>query len=80
MSTNNRKFHSSARVTRRAAALTGSVLAVLATAVNAQAVTEWDLPEQSLAKSLREIAAQTDSNIIFDKKLVNDQSAPPLKM
>jgi len=56
------------------------VLAVLATAVNAQAVTEWDLPEQPLAKSLREIAAQTDSNIIFDKKLVNDQSAPPLRM
>jgi len=65
---------------RRAASLTGSVLAVLATVVNAQAVTDWDLPEQSLAKSLREIAAQTDSNIIFDKKLVNDQSAPPLKM
>ncbi|WP_198683187.1 TonB-dependent receptor [Peristeroidobacter agariperforans] len=43
-------------------------------------MTEWDLPEQPLAKSLREIAAQTDSNIIFDKKLVNEQSAPPLKM
>lgn len=80
MSTNNRKFHGSARAPRCAAALTGSVLAILATAVNAQAVTEWDLPEQPLAKSLREIAAQTDSNIIFDKKLVSDQSAPPLKM
>jgi outer membrane receptor protein involved in Fe transport len=73
-------FHSSARLAPRAAALTGSVLAILTTAVNAQAMTEWDLPEQPLAKSLREIAAQTDSNIIFDKKLVNDQSAPPLKM
>lgn len=80
MSTNNRMFHNSARYARRAAALTGSVLAILATAANAQAMTDWDLPEQPLAKSLREIAAQTDSNIIFDKKLVNDQSAPPLKM
>lgn len=80
MSINNRMFHSSARFAPRAAALTGSVLAILATAGNAQAMTEWDLPEQPLAKSLREIAAQTDSNIIFDKKLVNDQSAPPLKM
>ncbi|GFE90383.1 TonB-dependent receptor [Steroidobacter agaridevorans] len=77
---NNRMFHSSARHAPRAATLTGSVLAILATAGNAQAMTEWDLPEQPLAKSLREIAAQTDSNIIFDRKLVNDQSAPPLKM
>lgn len=80
MSTNNRTFDRSARFAPRAAALTGSVLAILATAVSAQAVTEWDLPEQPLAKSLREIAAQTDSNILFDKKLVNDQSAPSLKM
>ena len=80
MSTNNRMFHSSVRFAPRAATLTGSVLAILATAANAQAMTEWDLPEQPLAKSLREIAAQTDSNIIFDKKLVKEQSAPPLKM
>jgi outer membrane receptor protein involved in Fe transport len=73
-------FHHSARFAPRAAALTGSVLAILATAVNAQAVTEWDLPEQPLANSLRAIAARTESNIIFDKKLVNDQSAPPLRM
>ncbi|WP_153067123.1 TonB-dependent receptor [Steroidobacter cummioxidans] len=80
MSTNNRTFRSSVRFAPRAAALTGSVLTILAAAVNAQAMTEWDLPEQPLAKSLREIAAQTDSNILFDKKLVDDQSAPPLKM
>ena len=42
-------------------------------------MTEWDLPEQPLANSLRDIAARTDSNIIFDKKLVRGQSAPPLK-
>ena len=80
MSSNNRTFRSGARFAPRAAALTGSVLAILATAASAQAVTEWDLPEQPLAKSLREIAAQTESNILFDKKLVNAQSAPPLKM
>jgi iron complex outermembrane receptor protein len=80
LSTNNRTFDRSARFAPRAAALRGSVLAILATAVSAQAMTDWDLPEQPLAKSLREIAAQTDSNIIFDKKLVNDQSAPSLRM
>jgi outer membrane receptor protein involved in Fe transport len=56
------------------------VLAFLAASVNAQTMTEWDLPKQSLAQSLRDIAAQTDSNIIFDKKLVDGRSAPPLKM
>lgn len=80
MSANNWMFHHGARFAPRAAALTGSVLAILATAVSAQAVTEWDLPEQPLARSLRDIAAKTDSNIIFDKKLVKDQSAPSLKM
>lgn len=54
-------------------------MAILASAAEAQAVTEWDLPEQPLANSLRDIAARTDSNIIFDKKLVRGQSAPPLK-
>jgi iron complex outermembrane receptor protein len=54
-------------------------MTILASAAEAQAVTEWDLPEQPLANSLRDIAARTDSNIIFDKKLVRGQSAPPLK-
>jgi iron complex outermembrane receptor protein len=54
-------------------------MAILASAAEAQAVTEWDLPGQPLANSLRDIAARTDSNIIFDKKLVRGQSAPPLK-
>lgn len=78
MSTNNRTFHR-ARFAPRAAALTGSVLAILAAAVNAQAMTEWDLPGQPLATSLRAVAARTDSNIIFDKKLVVGYSARPLK-
>ena len=54
-------------------------MAILASTAEAQAVTEWDLPGQPLANSLRDIAARTDSNIIFDKKLVRGQSAPPLK-
>lgn len=73
MNTNNRrKFSSASRIAL-------SVLAILASAADAQAVTEWDLPEQPLANTLRDIAARTESNIIFDKKLVKGQSAPQLK-
>lgn len=75
----HRTIHAKTRFAPAAAKLAASVLAILASAADAQAVTEWDLPEQSLAQSLRDIAAQTESNIIFDKKLVKDQSAPPLK-
>lgn len=78
MSTNRRKVRASFRLSR-AGTLAASVLAILTAAADAQAVTEWDLPEQPLAKSLRAIAAQSESNIIFDKKLVNDRLAPPLK-
>lgn len=81
MSSNkHRMVHGRTRFAPSAATLAASVLAILATAADAQAVTEWDLPEQPLAQSLREIAAQTESNIIFDKKLVKAHSAPPLKM
>ena len=77
---NHRTEHGNARFAPPAAKLAASVLAILASAADAQAVTEWDLPEQPLAKSLRDIAAQSESNILFDKKLVNSHSAPPLKM
>ncbi len=73
MNTNNRRtFNTPSRIAL-------SVLAILASAADAQAVTEWDLPGQPLASTLRDIAARTESNIIFDKKLVRGQSAPPLK-
>lgn len=73
MNTNNRRtFSTPSRIAL-------SVLAILASAADAQAVTEWDLPGQPLANTLRDIAARTESNIIFDKKLVKGQSAPPLK-
>ena len=73
MNTNNRRtFSTPSRIAL-------SVLAILASAADAQAVTEWDLPGQPLANTLRDIAARTESNIIFDKKLVKGQTAPALK-
>ncbi|HEY0941589.1 MAG TPA: TonB-dependent receptor [Steroidobacter sp.] len=78
MSTNRRNVRASFRLSR-AGTLAASVLAILTAAADAQAVTEWDLPEQPLAKSLRAIASQSESNIIFDRKLVNNRLAPPLK-
>lgn len=79
MSTNSRKVRAVSRFSP-AGTLAASVLAILATAADAQAVTQWDLPGQPLAKSLRDIAAQSESNIIFDKKLVSGQQARPLKI
>ncbi len=78
MSTNSRTVRASFRMSR-IGTLAASVLVILASAADAQAVTEWDLPKQSLAKSLRDIAAQSESNIIFDRKLVEGQLAAPLK-
>ena len=50
-----------------------------ATIIRAQsATTEFDLPNQPLAESLRAIASQTDSNILFDKELVGRVSVKPL--
>ena len=63
--------------TSRVAASTLAILA--AAAAQAQPVEHWDLPGQPLADSLREVAARSDSNILFDGKLVSGQSAPPLK-
>lgn len=79
MSTNSRKVRALSRLSP-AGTLAASVLAILATSADAQAVTQWDLPGQSLAKSLRDIAAQSESNIIFDKRLVSGQQARPLKI
>jgi iron complex outermembrane receptor protein len=78
LSTKIRNVRASFRPSRTGT-LAASVLTVLTSAADAQAVTEWDLPEQPLAQSLRAIAAQSESNIIFERKLVNDRVAPPLK-
>lgn len=40
--------------------------------------THFNLPAQSLAESLRAIAGQTSSNILFDRSLVDGLSAKPL--
>lgn len=57
-----------------------STLAILAAAAaQAQPVSHWDLPGQPLADSLREVASRSESNILFDGKLVSGQSARPLK-
>jgi hypothetical protein len=45
----------------------------------AQALQSFDLPAQSLADSLRAVAARTNSNILFDKNLVSGVSARPLR-
>jgi outer membrane receptor protein involved in Fe transport len=45
----------------------------------AQAVTRFNLPAQSLADSLRAVAGQTNSNILFDRNFVAGLSAQPLE-
>jgi iron complex outermembrane recepter protein len=45
----------------------------------AQATTLFNLPAQPLSDSLRAIAAQTNSNILFDRKLVDGLNARPFR-
>jgi iron complex outermembrane receptor protein len=45
----------------------------------AQAVSKFDLPAQPLADSLRAIASQTDTDLLFDPPLVAGRRAPALK-
>jgi iron complex outermembrane recepter protein len=60
--------------------LTAILAAGLLAASLAQAqTTAFDLPEQPLADSLRALAAQTHSNILFDRNLVAGISARRLK-
>jgi iron complex outermembrane receptor protein len=54
-------------------------LAVAAAIAEAQVVTQFDLPSQPLADSLRALAGQTSSNILFDRSLVAGLSAPALQ-
>lgn len=58
----------------------GIALAVSAAIAEAQVVAQFDLPAQPLADSLRAIAGQTHSNILFDRQLVMGLSAPPLQL
>ena len=52
--------------------LCGTALAV------AQTTAKFNLPQQSLAESLRAVASQTNSNILFDKNTVRGLFAKPL--
>lgn len=45
----------------------------------AQATTRFNLPAQPLADSLRAVAGQTNSNILFDRNLVEGITAKPLQ-
>jgi iron complex outermembrane receptor protein len=45
----------------------------------AQMRAKFDLPSQSLADSLRAIASQTNTNVLFDRELVNGHTAPAVK-
>src|SRR5690349_13387680 len=53
--------------------------AVAAAPAQAQSHVNFDLPAQSLAKSLRAIANQSSTNVLFDQKLVDGLQAPALK-
>jgi iron complex outermembrane receptor protein len=55
-------------------------LLVLATPfAQAQALTQFDLPAQPLADSLRAVAKQTNTNVLFERKLVQGLTAPAYK-
>lgn len=45
----------------------------------AQAVTQFDLPAQSLAVSLRAVGSQTSTNVLFDPPLVEGMNSPGVK-
>ena len=71
-------MHSGIRVVLAQTILAVSLMGA-ATIIQAQSVTaEFDLPNQPLAESLRAVASQTDSNILFDKETVGRVSVKPL--
>lgn len=45
----------------------------------AQAIANFDLPSQPIADSLRAVAEQTNTNVLFDRELVIGITAPALK-
>lgn len=63
----------------RAALFAGSIAAISAPAWAAQATVEFNLPEQSLQTSLREVARRTNSNILFSPEVVRGRMAPALR-
>lgn len=58
-----------------------AMIAIAANVAEAREQTEYniDLPQQALARSLRAVAAQTDSNVVFAGSTVEGRTAPALK-
>lgn len=66
---------------RRGSVSTAVLLSLMSVAplAGAQAIADFDLPAQPLGDSLRAIAKQTDTNVLFDRGLINGRKAPALK-
>ncbi len=56
-----------------------AIAALASPAAYAQATYKFDLPPQSLAESLRAVALQTSTNVLFQSEMVRDLSAPALR-
>ena len=56
-----------------------STLVLAATQAQAQALYSFGLPEQPLEASLRAIASQTDTNVVFSAEQVSGKTAPELR-
>src|SRR5262245_25069130 len=67
------------RRTPVALAVAAALAAWLAPNAQAHAAANYDLPAQSMADSLKAIANQSNTNILFDRKLVEGLRAPALK-
>ena len=64
----------------RVSGICGFLLSLfVAPALQAQAVSQFDLPAQPLAVSLRAVGSQTGTNVLFDPPLVEGRDAPALK-
>lgn len=61
-------------------ALSALVLLMLAPGASAQTGIDFDLPAQPLADSLRAIASRTSTNVLFDRSLVAQRTAPALQV
>src|ERR1700742_4366084 len=59
-------------------AVLGWVFFSCAVHADGQATVKFNLPSQSLAESLRAVASQTQTNILFDRVLVRGLTAQPL--
>ena len=65
---------------RRCTLAAAVAIAIAGTAAlrNAQQAMQFDLPAQSLVKSLNTVARQTNTNLLFDLKLFEGKLAPAL--